>query len=115
MCTLFIYQLLKNEMVITPSFHLFHVRSIIYEEHYEKQLSNQSRLQKYRQFPLQMLESYHTLLQIDTKEDKGKSMKCALHSLWYAIRHLSAEATFNILKHQDCNLIIAVIKLHLNV
>ena len=28
----------------------------------------------------------------DTKEDTGKSMKKALHILWYAIRHLSGQS-----------------------
>ena len=48
----------------------------------------------------------------DTKEDTGKSMKNALHILWYAKRHLSGRSDVNSEKIKS--IALAVIKLHLS-
>ena len=45
----------------------------------------------------------------DTKEDTGKSMRHALYVLWYAKRHLLAEATLNSEKIKP--VVLAAIKL----
>jgi len=46
----------------------------------------------------------------DTKEDTGKSMKNALHILWYAKRHSWAEATSN--REKIKPIALAIIELH---
>ena len=97
-------EVLKSEVAILH--FVFNYAPFTYKEQHMKYFY---ALQKYRQKPAILCYQKATPCivskkNLNTKEEKGKSMIRALHILWWVKRHISRQSSIKQWKNQACSL-----------